>query len=491
MPSQNWPLVDTHLHHRVFGGGERRRERGGEGKENIKKRCSQGPEKARVIGTLYHPRAGENHLDDQVNNKSKHQAVSETEDQSNGKARETRRPEEGLDQNLLSFHLTHQSKEWLLDRQLVLRLRDWAISRIFPQRHGKGPSHKKDNNLSAKKGKGHSKKKEQKAHHIGQQHQQLKLTAGFKQKIGEPEKGSETAIVVNRSKAREREVSDAKGNSSMKASVVITRSSCLIDSPSIIQSRKQSQRPLEKDDFYFKILSWIVKKPKGKKEKQRQRRCLLHGDAEIAFQEPLGGRSIQFHDTQGAGRRPAAAQLFERNAVVLVPIDKGRMPGRRSSTVGPIRIPPLFPFPSAPFPRNEKEDGTLELYYLSAYCLPKILLLQLVGHRVIQISRVFRGFPMLQLPYQFGRSGMDRLNIPLGSLVLTFLCGIHSRSALGITSSSGGNSSQNPTTSPTSLPLTLSRTSIETEWFHVLSPIGYSFPFVSLSPISVSISSQD
>ncbi|GJX35164.1 cytochrome c biogenesis B [Tanacetum coccineum] len=79
---------------------------------------------------------------------------------------------------------------------------------------------------------------------------------------------------------------------------------------------------------------------------------------------------------------------------------------------------------------------------------------------------------------------MDRLNIPLGSLVLTFLCGIHSRSALGITSSSGGNSSQNPTTSPTSLPLTLSRTSIETEWFHVLSPIGYSFPFVSLSPIS-------
>nr|GEX94274.1 ribosomal protein S1, mitochondrial [Tanacetum cinerariifolium] len=56
---------------------------------------------------------------------------------------------------------------------------------------------------------------------------------------------------------------------------------------------------------------------------------------------------------------------------------------------------------------------------------------------------------------------MDRLNIPLGSLVLTFLCGIHSRSALRITSSSGGNSSQNPTTSPTSLPLTLSRTSIK------------------------------
>jgi len=159
------------------------------------------------------------------------------------------------------------------------------------------------------------------------------------------------------------------------------------------------------------------------------------------------------------------------------------------SHLGLIRIPSLFPFPPAPFFRNEKEDGTLELYYLSAYCLPKILLLQLVGHRVIQISCVFRGFPMLQLPYQ--RSEMDWLNISLGSLVLTLMCGIHSRSALGITSSSGWNSSQNPTTSPTLLPPTLSRTSIETELFHVLSSIGYFSPFVSLFPISVSISLQD
>lgn len=161
------------------------------------------------------------------------------------------------------------------------------------------------------------------------------------------------------------------------------------------------------------------------------------------------------------------------------------------SHLGPIRIPSLFSFPPAPFPRNEKEDGTLELYYLSAFCLPKILLLQLVGHRVIQISCVLCGFPMLQLPYQFGRSGMDRLNILLGSLVFTLLCGIHSRLALGITSSSGWNSSQNPTTSPTSSPPTVSRTSIETEWFHVLSSIGYSSPFVSIFPIAVSMSLQD
>jgi len=158
---------------------------------------------------------------------------------------------------------------------------------------------------------------------------------------------------------------------------------------------------------------------------------------------------------------------------------------------GLIWISLLFSFLSEPFFRNEKESGTLELYYLSPNCLPKILLLQLVGHWVIQITCVLCGFPMLQLLYQFDRSGMDRLNIPLGSPILTFLCGIHSRSALGMASSSGWNSSQNPTTSPTSLPPTLSRTSIETEWFHVLSSIGYSFPFVSPYPISVSISSQD
>lgn len=159
------------------------------------------------------------------------------------------------------------------------------------------------------------------------------------------------------------------------------------------------------------------------------------------------------------------------------------------SHLGLIWIPSLFPFPPAPFFRNEKEDGTLELYYLSAYCLPKILLLQLVGHWVIQISCVFRGFPMLQLPYQ--RSGMDWLNILLGSLVLTLMCGIHSCLALGITSSSGWNSLQNLTTLPTLLPLMLFCTSIETELFHVLLLIGYFFLFVSLFPILVSISLQD
>nr|QXE43764.1 cytochrome c biogenesis B [Cedrus deodara] len=161
------------------------------------------------------------------------------------------------------------------------------------------------------------------------------------------------------------------------------------------------------------------------------------------------------------------------------------------SHLGPIRIPLLFPLLPEPFFRSDKEDGTPELYSSSAYCLPEILLLQLVGHRVIRISRVFRSFPILQLPYQFDRSEMNWLNIAPGSPILTLMCGIHSRSALGITSSSGWNSSQNPTTLPTLSPPIVFRTSIETEWFHVLSSIGYSSPFASLFPISVSIGSQD
>nr|GEY53834.1 proteasome subunit alpha type-1 [Tanacetum cinerariifolium] len=217
---------------------------------------------------------------------------SKSEDVANVKDTAYPGKEDGLDS--LSFMAWAKATLMTFSEDMLIRR-----TRMFPQRHEKGPSHRKDNNLNAEKGKGRSKQKEQKAHHIGQRYQQLKkLTSGFKQKMREPEKerlalgrehthqptlsrirapvDSETAIVVNRSKAREKEVSDAKGNSSMKASVVITRSSCLIDLPSIIQSRKQSQRPSKKDDFYFKILSWIVKKPKGKKEEQKQRRCLLY-----------------------------------------------------------------------------------------------------------------------------------------------------------------------------------------------------------------------
>ena len=159
--------------------------------------------------------------------------------------------------------------------------------------------------------------------------------------------------------------------------------------------------------------------------------------------------------------------------------------------LGLIRLSLLFYLLPEPFFRSDKEDGTPELYSSSYYCLPEILLLQLVGHRIIRISLVFRSFPMLQLPYQFDRSEINWLNIIPGSPIFTLMCGIHSRSALGITSSSDWNSLQNPTTLPTLLPLIVFRTSIETEWFHVPSSIGYSSPFAFLFPIVVSIGSQD
>nr|ANY30635.1 cytochrome c biogenesis B [Halophila decipiens] len=156
------------------------------------------------------------------------------------------------------------------------------------------------------------------------------------------------------------------------------------------------------------------------------------------------------------------------------------------SHLGLIWISLLFSFLSEPFYRNDKEDGTLELYYFSAYCFPKILLIQLVGHWVIQISCVFGAFPMLQLLYQFEGHW---LHIALASLVLTLMCGIHSCLALGITSSC--NSLQNCTTLPTSVPSTLCCTSIQTEGFHVPLVIGYFFLFVALFTIVGSISLQD
>ncbi|KAI3680987.1 hypothetical protein L6452_35767 [Arctium lappa] len=72
-----------------------------------------------------------------------------------------------------------------------------SIARIFPQRHGKGPSHRKDSNLSAEKGKGRSKQKERKAHHIGQRHQQLKKDKILAEAEKEEEKEERTTTITS------------------------------------------------------------------------------------------------------------------------------------------------------------------------------------------------------------------------------------------------------------------------------------------------------
>jgi heme exporter protein CcmB len=157
--------------------------------------------------------------------------------------------------------------------------------------------------------------------------------------------------------------------------------------------------------------------------------------------------------------------------------------------LGSMRVCLLFAFPPERFFQNDFEDGTLELYYLSGYCLQKILLSKLYGHWVLQISGVFCSFPVLQLLYQFDQSKMNWFTIIIGSQIFTLMCGIHSRSALGITSN-GWNSLQNLTTLPTLLPSIAFCTSIETEWFHVISLMGYLLLFLFLYPILVSITSR-
>src|SRR5450631_3223194 len=69
--------------------------------------------------------------------------------------------------------------------------------------------------------------------------------------------------------------------------------------------------------------------------------------------------------------------------------------------LGLIWIRLLFSFLPERFLQNDFEDGTLELYCSSGYCLQKILLSKLLGHWVLQISGVFCTFPVVQLLYQF------------------------------------------------------------------------------------------
>nr|YP_009047535.1 cytochrome c biogenesis B [Atrichum angustatum]AGN74326.1 cytochrome c biogenesis B [Atrichum angustatum]AHG58970.1 cytochrome c biogenesis B [Atrichum angustatum] len=159
------------------------------------------------------------------------------------------------------------------------------------------------------------------------------------------------------------------------------------------------------------------------------------------------------------------------------------------SHLGLIRIRLLFSFLPERFLQNDFEDGTLELYCSSGYCLQKILLSKLVGHWVLQISGVFCTFPVVQLLYQFDQPKMNWFTLIIGSLVFTLMCGIHSCLALGIISHSW-NSLQNLTTLPTLLPLIIFCTSIETEWFHGLLLMGYLLLFLFLYPISVSITLQ-
>ena len=157
--------------------------------------------------------------------------------------------------------------------------------------------------------------------------------------------------------------------------------------------------------------------------------------------------------------------------------------------LGLIRISLLFPFPAAPFLRKEKEDGTLEIYNLSTYPLPKILLLQLTGHWIIQISRITAALPISEIAYQCNKAQIQIQNIILATILLTILCGIHS--AIAITDNQSSNSLQNSTTLPTSLPPTLFATTSQTETIQLLAVIGYTTIFLAIFPIAIHFSTKD
>ncbi|KAG0520826.1 hypothetical protein BDA96_08G107500 [Sorghum bicolor] len=134
------------------------------------------------------------------------------------------------------------------------------------------------------------------------------------------------------------------------------------------------------------------------------------------------------------------------------------------SHLGSIWISLLVPFPPETFLQNDKESGTLELYYLSAYCL---LLAKNPTSTIEWISYIL-----------------------LGSLVLTLLCGY---------SFSLGSWSHIPQwfeqlTKPNHFTYfinrNLLRTSIETEGFYLLSSNGYSSSCVFETQRSANTSSQ-
>jgi len=152
--------------------------------------------------------------------------------------------------------------------------------------------------------------------------------------------------------------------------------------------------------------------------------------------------------------------------------------------LGSIWICLLLPPSPERFLQNDFEDGTPDSYHSSGYCLQKTPPSQLVGHRVPQIIGVSRSFPVLQLVYQFDQSGMNWFAIIIGSPISTLMCGIHPRSALGITSR---NSLQHLTSLPTLLPPLVFRTPIETEWFHVSLLMGYLLLFLLLYSFLVPI----
>jgi heme exporter protein CcmB len=122
---------------------------------------------------------------------------------------------------------------------------------------------------------------------------------------------------------------------------------------------------------------------------------------------------------------------------------------------------------------TDLQDGTLEFYFLSKFPLQLILLCKLIGNWLLKISGILCCYPVLSLFYSFAPSAITCFSLILGTLLFSFICGVHSLLTLGAQGTNDYGSLQYLTTLPTLLPLILLCTYVQAEKYHLLFLIGY------------------
>nr|YP_009755781.1 channel subunit of ABC transporter for cytochrome c1 [Gonatozygon brebissonii]QIQ23059.1 channel subunit of ABC transporter for cytochrome c1 [Gonatozygon brebissonii] len=147
----------------------------------------------------------------------------------------------------------------------------------------------------------------------------------------------------------------------------------------------------------------------------------------------------------------------------------------------------LFSFLSERFYEQDLEDGTLELYFLSAMPSHRIFLSKLFGNWLLKGSGILCSYPLLALIYHFEPSAYVAFTLLLGSFIFMLISGLHSCLTIGL-NSNDWNSLQYLTTLPTFLPLIMLCTYIQRcESLHFLFLIGYCSFFFFLSFFLVSL----
>ena len=133
----------------------------------------------------------------------------------------------------------------------------------------------------------------------------------------------------------------------------------------------------------------------------------------------------------------------------------------------------VFCFLSDSFLITDLQDGTLEFYFLSKYPLQLIFLYKLISNWFLKISGILCCYPILSLFYNFVPSAITCSSLVLGTLLFSFMCGVHSLLTIGGRTTNDYNTLQYLTTLPTLLPLIMLCSTIETDKYHLLFLLGY------------------